>query len=61
MAKLRQNQRTTRPGRQWVGKRQWQRTPLEELDDNQEAKFQKIEEEVIFWAEKDDSSYKSSD
>ena len=57
MAKSRQNQCTTRPERQWVGKRRQQRTPPEELDYKREAKFQKIEEKVISQAEKDDSSY----
>jgi hypothetical protein len=47
MAKLRQNQCTTRPESQWVGKRRRQRTPLEELDYNREAKFQKIKEKVM--------------
>lgn len=61
MAKSRQNQCTTRPERQWVGKRRQQRTPPEELDYKREAKFQKIEEKVISQAEKDDSSYKTSD
>lgn len=61
MAKLKLNQGATRPERKWVKKRRRQRTPLEELDDKREAKFQKIEEKVMSQAEKDDSSYKTSD
>lgn len=61
MAKLSQNPQPTRPERQWVGKRRRQRTPPEELGDEREAKFQKIEEDVMSKGEKDDSSYKTSD
>lgn len=56
-----QNQGATRTTKPWVRKRRRQRTPPEELDDKQEAKFQRIEEEAISKAERDDLSYKPSD
>ena len=59
IVKLRENQYATK--RQWVGKRQRQKMPQEELDDRREAKFQKIEEKVMSQVEKDDSLYKTSD
>jgi hypothetical protein len=60
-AMLKENHGATRAERPWVRKRQQEKTPPEELDDKREAKFQKIEEKVMSQAEKDDSSYKTSD
>jgi hypothetical protein len=42
-------------------KRRREKIPPEKLDDNREAKFKKGEEKVMSQAEKDDSSYKTSD
>ncbi|OAQ59075.1 hypothetical protein VFPPC_12275 [Pochonia chlamydosporia 170] len=60
MAKLKQKQGAVRETRPWVRKRRRLETPPEELDDNREAKFRKIEEKAISQAEKDDSSYKTT-
>lgn len=60
-AMLKENNGVTRAETPWVRKRRRQRTPPEELDDMREAKFQRTEESVVFKAEKDDSSYKTSD
>ncbi|GAO13113.1 hypothetical protein UVI_02024720 [Ustilaginoidea virens] len=59
MAMVKQNQGAVMETNRWVGKRRRQRTPPEELDDDREAKFQKIEDKVMAQAEENDSSYEA--